>query len=200
MSFVSEFLSGEMIDSYFHGIIIDSTCSSDTMDTTEATAVVDCHEESPPRHLEGGQEAAVDRLLAMRKTEASYALQSFLTYQQCGPIKLVPLSDTWRGKVTQWAFNVVDHFGFSREVVSVSMGIFDRYLATRGNLCTGNMVLLTSLTTLHLAIKLHETKRIKSGILADLSRGQFGTKHIDEMELDLLAALSWKLHLSLIHI
>eukprot|EP00797_Seminavis_robusta_P010389 Sro176_g077270.2 (266) ;mRNA; r:18505-19302 len=74
------------------------------------------------------------------------------------------------------------------------MGLFDQYLAIRGNLCTGSLVLLTSLTTLHLAIKLHETKRIKSSILADLSRGQFGTKHIDEMELEILAALGWKLH------
>jgi Cyclin, N-terminal domain/Cyclin, C-terminal domain len=142
------------------------------------------------------QQTACDRIFAMRKTEASYSLQSFLHQQQCTAQEVVPLSDTWRRKVTQWAFNVVDHFGFARDVVTVSMGIFDRYLATKGNLCSGNVVLLTSLTTLNLAIKLHEsTQRIKSQILADLSRGQFGTKHIEEMELEILAALSWKLHM-----
>ena len=138
-------------------------------------------------------EDAVDRILTMRKMETSYSFQSFLQ-QQCLAIKPSPMSDTWRSKVTQWAFNVVDHFSLSREVVAVSMGIFDRYLATQGNVCSGNMVLLTSLTTLHLAIKFHETKRVKSSILANLSRGQFDTTHIDEMELKILSALSWKLY------
>jgi Cyclin, N-terminal domain/Cyclin, C-terminal domain len=172
-------------------ISTSSPITSDTMTLTTTTTTTAL----TPANLQA-QESACDRIFAMRKTEASYSLQSFLHQQQCTAQTLVPLSDTWRGKVTQWAFNVVDHFGFSREVVSVSMGIFDRYLATKGNLCSGNVVLLTSLTTLHLAIKLHEsTKRIKSQILADLSRGQFGTRHIEEMELEILAALSWKLHM-----
>jgi len=139
---------------------------------------------------------AVDRILAMRKVEASYSFESLLNQQsQLEKQRPTPLvSDTWRSKVCQWAFNVVDHFALSREVVTVSMGMFDRYIATRGIACTGNMVLLTSLTTLHLAIKLHETKRIKSSVLANLSRGQFDTSHIDEMEMDILATLKWKLH------
>lgn len=139
------------------------------------------------------EQCAVDRLLTMRKVEASYCLQSFLQ-QQCHQGKLTPLSATWRSKVVQWAFNVVDHFGISREVVSVAMSIFDRYLATQGNICSGNTVLLTSLTTLHIAIKLHETTRVKSSVLASLSRGQFDTRHIDDMEIKILAALSWKVH------
>lgn len=143
--------------------------------------------------IDQSPEDTVDRLLAMRKMEASYSLQSFLQ-QQRQQFKLAPLSSTWRSKVVQWAFNVADHFCLSREVVSVSMSIFDRYLATQGNLCSGNMVLLTSLTTLHLAIKLHETNRIKSSVLANLSRGQFDVKSIDAMEMSILAALSWKLH------
>lgn len=144
---------------------------------------------SPSENLQ----CAADRLLTMRKVEASYCLQSFLQ-QQSHQFKLTPLSTTWRSKVVQWAFNVADHFGISREVVSVAMSIFDRYLATQGNVCSGNMVLLTSLTTLHLAIKLHETTRIKSSVLANLSRGQFDTSHIEEMEMKILAALSWKLN------
>lgn len=87
-----------------------------------------------------------------------------------------------------------DHFDLSREVVAVSLDLFDRYLATRGNKCTGNMALLTSLATLHLAIKLHDSKKIKISTLANLSRGQFGPKHIEEIEWKILATLNWKLH------
>ena len=146
-------------------------------------------------------EDAVDRIFALRKMEASYSLQTFLQVQLQSQTESSSgrgtsssaLSDSWRSKVTQWAFNVVDHFGLSREVVAVSMGIFDRYLATRAT-TSGNMVLLTSLTTLHMAIKFHETKRVKSSVLANLSRGQFDTAHIEEMELKILSALSWKIY------
>jgi len=140
-------------------------------------------------------ESAVDRLLTLRKTENSYSFQAFLQQESFPSSKGgTALSENWRSKVTQWAFNVVDHFGLSREVVAVSMSLLDRYLATRGNVCSGNLVLLTSLTTLHLAVKMHETKRIKSSVLSGLSRGQFDTAHIEEMEFKILSALRWKLY------
>jgi hypothetical protein len=85
-------------------------------------------------------------------------------------------------------------FDLSREVVAVSLNLFDRFLATRGNKCNGNLALLTSLTTLHIAIKLHDMKKIKISTLANLSRGQFGAKHIEEMEWKVLVALNWNLH------
>lgn len=85
-------------------------------------------------------------------------------------------------------------FDLSREVVAVSLSLFDRYLATHGNKCNGNMALLTSLTTLHIAIKLHETKKIKLSTLANLSRGQFGPKDIELMEWKVLSAVGWRLH------
>jgi hypothetical protein len=85
-------------------------------------------------------------------------------------------------------------FDLSREVVAISMDLFDRYFATLGNKCSGNMALLTSLTTLHIAIKIHDTKKIKLSTLANLSRGQFGPKDIEATEWKILAALGWKLH------
>jgi hypothetical protein len=92
------------------------------------------------------------------------------------------------------SFSSFSSFDLSREVVAVSLNLFDRFLATRGNKCNGNLALLTSLTTLHIAIKLHDMKKIKISTLANLSRGQFGAKHIEEMEWKVLIALNWKLH------
>jgi Cyclin, N-terminal domain/Cyclin, C-terminal domain len=85
-------------------------------------------------------------------------------------------------------------FDLSREVVAVSLSLFDRYFATLGNHCNGNMALLASLTTLHIAIKLHDSKKIKLCTLANLSRGQFTSKDIERMEWTILSALQWKLH------
>jgi len=101
---------------------------------------------------------------------------------------------SWREKICHWSYNVVDHFDISREVVAISLKLFDRYLATCNNKCNGNLALLASLTTLHIAIKLHETKKVKLSTLASLSRGQFNDKHIEEMEWQICTALRWKVH------
>ncbi|KAL3791407.1 hypothetical protein ACHAW5_005781 [Stephanodiscus triporus] len=105
-----------------------------------------------------------------------------------------PLNSSWREKICHWSFNVIDHFDLSREVVAVSMSLFDRYLATRGNRCNGSTALLASLTTLHIAIKINEVRKIKLTTLANLSRGQFGPKHIEEMEWMVLTSLNWHIH------
>jgi len=101
---------------------------------------------------------------------------------------------TWREKIVHWSYNVVDHFDLSREVVAISLDLFDRFLATLHNKCNGNLALLTSLTTLHLAIKLHDTKRVRMSTLANLSRGQFGPPDIEDMEWCILSALKWRVH------
>lgn len=85
-------------------------------------------------------------------------------------------------------------FDLSREVVAISLDLFDRFLATRNNICSGNTALLVSLTTLHISIKIHDTKKVKITTLANLSRGQFGVGHIEQMEWEVLAALGWRLH------
>jgi hypothetical protein len=45
-------------------------------------------------------------------------------------------------------------FELSRELVAISMDLFDRYVIACNNECSGNFCLLVSLTTLHLALKL----------------------------------------------
>ena len=135
-------------------------------------------------------DSIVDRVNAMRVQEdGPYLYESYLLDSE-----ETQLNVTWREKIIHWSYNVVDHFELSREVVAISLNLFDRFLATRGNRCNGNLALLTSLTTLHLAIKLHDTKKIRLSTLANLSRGQFGANHIEEMEWVILKALKWKLH------
>jgi len=67
-------------------------------------------------------------------------------------------------------------------------------MAAEGNKCTGETALLTSLTTLFVAVKLNETKSIHLSTLADLSRHQFTANDIVLWELRLLKALSWRVN------
>lgn len=43
-------------------------------------------------------------------------------------------------------------------------------------------------------MKLHDSKKVKLDLLANLSRGQFGANDIDAMEWSVLSALDWKVH------
>ena len=146
----------------------------------------------------------IDRLSMMRRQERTlYSYRNGADNLPApfprGPAPVVdesipPLNSSWREKICHWSFNVIDHFDLSREVVAVSMCLFDRFLATRNNRCNGSTALLASLTTLHIAIKVHEVRKIKLTTLANLSRGQFGPKHIEEMEWQVLTSLNWIIH------
>lgn len=142
------------------------------------------------------KDCVLDRLRAMIiQEDTHYAYESYFPNTSWEEMELqAQLNASWREKICQWSYNVVDHFDLPREVVAISLDLFDRYLATRGNQCSGNMALLASLTTLHIAIKVHSEKNIKVSTLASLSRGQFGAEHIEQMEWRLMNALGWKLH------
>ena len=184
-------------------------------------------------------EALVDTLRAMIGQERSgYNLDSYF------PRDVKPKGGSrirqqniihggWREKICQWSYNVVDHFDLPREIVSISLNYFDRYMATLStpeagpdNMTerdlpgsatntntegSGDLALLASLGTLHLATKVHATNhndydpsmgpledqhhKVPSlATLANLSRGQFGPASILEMEKILLGALRWRLH------
>mmetsp|Transcript_8990 Transcript_8990/g.10415 ORF Transcript_8990/g.10415 Transcript_8990/m.10415 type:complete len:299 (-) Transcript_8990:153-1049(-) len=99
-----------------------------------------------------------------------------------------------RMKICRWTFNVVDHFDFSRKTAVISMNLFDRFMATRGNRCDPDVALLTAITTIYIAVKLHENKKIRPCSLSKLSRGQFSSNDIEEMEREILKDLSWLVH------
>jgi len=176
------------------------------------------------------REETLDTLNAMISQEQSgYHLESYF------PPEVLPpegnglprqqniIHGGWREKICQWSYNVVDHFDLPREIVSISLNFFDRYMASLSSAegsksgrtspqgSSGDLALLASLGTLHLATKVHATnhndydpsmgpleeqhhKCPSLSTLANLSRGQFGPASILEMEKLLLVALRWRLH------
>lgn len=102
------------------------------------------------------------------------------------------INELWREKICEWCYQVVDHFDFNREIVSVAMSYLDRYLATRT--VTKKIFQLAAMTSLYLAIKLYEPGQLRMSSLIDLSRGYFMAEHIVSMEDSLLQALGWHVH------
>jgi len=203
---------------------------------SQAAAYIE-HHHALEEHLRSSfrqtREELLDTLAAKISLECkNYCLDSYFPPEVLPPNTGLPrqqnvIRGAWREKICQWSYNVVDHYKLPREIVSISLNYFDRYMATlstaegsikqkvltdsaSGNE-SGDLALLASLGTLHLATKVHLTNhndydpelgpleeqhyKIPSlQSLATLSRGQFGAESIVEMEKLLLRALDWKLH------
>ena len=79
---------------------------------------------------------------------------------------------------------MIDHFDFNREVASISLNYLDRYLSTRT--VSRKVFQLAAMTSLFLAIKLHEPTTLRMSSFIELSRGYFQTEHIAVMEKSIL--------------
>jgi hypothetical protein len=78
-------------------------------------------------------------------------------------------------------YNVADSFNLSREVVALSMSLFDRFMATR--IC----LRLVSIATLHISIKVSESSCIMlSTLVAWFGKGNVSEAQITTMELLIL--------------
>ena len=100
-----------------------------------------------------------------------------------------------RVKMTEWSYQVVDFCKFRRETVAMGMSYLDRFLSTPAgihSLMDRKAYQLAAMTTLYMAIKLHEPLEMETSLLADLSRGCYNEVEIAEMESDILSALGWR--------
>lgn len=94
------------------------------------------------------------------------------------------ITEIWREKICEWSYEVVDYFEFNREVVAVSLGYLDRYLANR--IVNKKSFQLIAMTTLYLAIKLFEHGGVAISSFTELSRGNFTVEEIAKMEITII--------------
>lgn len=94
------------------------------------------------------------------------------------------INEVWREKICEWSYQVIDHFDFSREVVSISIHFLDRFLSTRP--VNKKTFQVAAMTTLYLAVKLYEPGTISMKSMLGLSRGYFTVKQMEDMEFAIL--------------
>jgi hypothetical protein len=116
------------------------------------------------------------------------------------------VSEAWRRKLCEWAFEVVDHFNFDREVVSFALNYLDRTVAIKVHSSQESLgkrdYQLLAVTSLYLAIKLHgeiddidsPRRKLRIGAFTELSRGFFQEDVIEKTERDILSALKWRVN------
>mmetsp|Transcript_22759 Transcript_22759/g.25918 ORF Transcript_22759/g.25918 Transcript_22759/m.25918 type:complete len:379 (+) Transcript_22759:140-1276(+) len=181
------------------------------------------------------QEAAIDELQVMLHQESTKYLNKFNYLSSatnmngqdhCGLPSSHNNNDSndrvgegWRRKICEWAFEVVDHFGFDREVVSIALNFLDRVatltIQEKNRSSSFSEVdkeasqqlhrrefQLIAVTCLYMAIKVHgETdssdgprKKLRIQAFVELSRGLFTIKTLAQKEFQILRMLEWNVN------
>jgi len=94
------------------------------------------------------------------------------------------INEVWREKICEWCYQVIDHYGFSREVVGIALSYLDRFLCRRS--VNKKHFQLLAMTCLYLAIKVYEPGTISMKTVIELSRGFFVVGQMVEMEMAVL--------------
>lgn len=110
------------------------------------------------------------------------------------PKKAFKFSEVWREQICDWSYAIVDHFDLDRETVSISFSYLDRFIPRYQDRICHKTYQLVAMTTLYMAIKLHENRKLSISSFISLSRGQFTANHVISMESTILRALSWLVH------
>lgn len=117
-----------------------------------------------------------------------------------------PVSENWRRKLCEWCYEVVDHFSFDREVVSIALDYLDRSVSKWSEysdvIIPKREFQLLAVTSLYMAIKLHgETdstdgprRKLKIDAFYELSRKQFDVDIIEKTERHILSVLNWNVN------
>jgi hypothetical protein len=133
-----------------------------------------------------------DILTVMRKQEMSH-------YRRCDYLSdEIPESErvvdgSWRQKIVEWSFSVVDHCSLRRDSVLVATYYLD-ICVMKGVIKSREEFQLAAMTALQLAIKLYDSTMVKLDSMVKLGRGLFSEKDVLAMEEKILRALDWHVH------
>ena len=141
-------------------------------------------------------EVAAKVAIMKEQEETTYRITNYLKEnEEIRKTAKKPVDEECRVKMCEWCYQVVDFCKFRRETVGIGMSYLDRYLCTeQGRQALGNRkeYQLAAMTSLYIAIKIHEPLEMETSLLADLSRGCYTEMEFVEMEQTLLQALEWR--------
>jgi hypothetical protein len=146
------------------------------------------------------------RVLLAQEGDAYGPCLDYLSAIQASNTSADRVSEAWRRKLCEWCYEVVDHFGFDREVVSIALNYLDRVVASRTESSQANILKrefqLYAVTSLYTAIKLHgendnvqgPRRKLRIDAFVELSRGFFQVEVIEATERELLSTLNWRVN------
>ena len=148
---------------------------------------------APPDFVESSSctmDEVVDIIAVMQAQERTIYLRS--DYLANGSYADV-LDASWRQRIVEWMFGVVDHCSLRRDSVAVASVYLD-LCVERGVVTSRLEFQLAAMTALQLAIKLYDSTVVKLDSMIKLGRGLFTEQDVIAMESKMLSALKWQVH------
>ena len=155
--------------------------------------------------LYNAEDAACSIEIMRRQEVTSYVKHAYLSSSQpsessasTSPLHRSDRVDPeCRSRMVEWCFQVVDFCKYNRETVEIAMGYLDRFLATpqgKVELKDRRRFQLAAMTCLYTAIKVHEPEAMEPRMISNLSRGVYSPREIEDMELEIISSLQWRMH------
>lgn len=130
-------------------------------------------------------------IAVMRKQESTTYLRSDYLMRQ-RQLENV-LDSSWRQRIIEWMFGVVDHCSLRRDSVATAAFYLD-ICVERGLIKSREEFQLAAMTALQIAIKLCDSTVVKLQSMVALGRGLFTEQDVIKMEANMLATLQWHVH------
>lgn len=121
----------------------------------------------------------------------TYRRVDYLSQNPSLALKVV--DGSWRQRIIEWMYGVIDHCSLRRDSVAVATYYLDLCVA-KGMIESRQNFQLAAMTALQLAIKLYDSTMVKLDSLVKLGRGQFKEADVVMMEQKMLKALKWQVH------
>lgn len=129
----------------------------------------------------------------LRQESTTYRRQDYLSTRLRSKVEDEVIDGSWRQRIIEWMYGVVDHCNFRRESVAVATHFLD-LSACRGLVHCRRDFQLVAMTSLMLSIKLNDSTSVKLDSMVKLGRGLFNENDVVSMEREMLNALDWHVH------
>lgn len=132
-----------------------------------------------------------DTLAAMkRQDKAVYATKEGI-YDEEG----LDINGKIRCMMVDWYFRIADFCKYDRDTVAIAVNHLDRCVARQPHILNdARKFQLVAVTCFYTAIKIHEPEIMPPQIMASLGKGIYSIAEIEEMELEILKTLEWRVN------
>jgi hypothetical protein len=129
----------------------------------------------------------------LRQESTTYKRKDYLTSLFPSTVQGEKIDGSWRQRIIEWMYGVVDHCSLRRESVAVATYFLD-LAAYQGLVRCRRDFQLVAMTSLMLSIKLNDSTMVKLDSMVKLGRGLFDEADVIAMETKMLKAFNWHVH------
>ena len=154
-----------------------------------------------PPSLSGDSITVAECLSVMIQKEQTFLCQDYLSPGTLLTDETIIVTPADRTKMVEWCYDFIDKCQLDREIVAIAMNLVDRFFSKPNSstitimhfLQVREQYQLLVVTALYMSIKVHKSEVLGSNFFADVSRGLYSVKQIEDTELMILKQLEYRL-------